>query len=203
MGAALSLNVGLIAVVLFFMCLAFTISYSFRTLNLVIQDMSVFSLKFYRIENGYYLRSLLLIINGAISTSLIIQSILKEFSTVSFVNPRVFYRVLLLLVIFFFNLVLLFNCLRKKSFISLTKNFLKRMWFLRIISGNFIRSKLLMMVSSYIVYVEMGWIRAFIGRKVINSISIVFRNKIWEMNINFFGVILFVFLSVFLILKVF
>nr|AAP74634.1 NADH dehydrogenase subunit 5 [Ruditapes philippinarum] len=202
-GAALSLNVGLMAVVLFFMCLAFTISYSFRTLNLVMQDMSVFSLKFYSMENGYYLSSLLLMMNGAISTSLIMQSILKEFSTVSFVNPSVFYSVLLLLVMFLFNLVLLFNCLSKKSFMSLTKNFFKSMWFLSIISGNFISSKLLMMISSYIVYVEMGWIRAFIGSKVINSISMAFRNKIWEMNMNFFGVILFVFLSVFLILKVF
>lgn len=155
-GIALSLNVGLMAVLLFLLCLGFTISYSFRTLNLVTQDISVFSLKFYRIENGYYLRSLLLIMNGAINTRLIIQRILKEFSTVSFVNPRVFYRGLLLLVIFLFNLVLLFNCIKKKSFIGVTKNFLRRMWFLRTISGNFISSKLLILICSYIVFVEMG-----------------------------------------------
>lgn len=190
-GVCLSRNCGFLSFILLVVCLALTACYSIRRIGLVFQDIGLRRLRFYRIENSYYLLSLLLIINGAVIIRIIMQRLIKEFLAVSFIKGRLFYRLLIIIVVFLFNLVLFFSVRRKTIFLGFSKDFFSRIWFLRLIRGNLIRVGVLTTISKYINYVEIGWIRTYLWQRGVKNMFIGIRNKVLKINFNIVGLVMF------------
>nr|UUA63015.1 NADH dehydrogenase subunit 5 [Ruditapes philippinarum] len=190
-GVCLSSNCGFLSFILLVVCLALTACYSIRSIGLVFQDMGLSSLSFYSMENSYYLLSLLLMMNGAVMMSIVMQSLIKEFLAVSFIKGSLFYSLLIMVVVFLFNLVLFFTVSMKTMFLGFSKDFFSSMWFLSLISGNLISVGVLTTISKYINYVEMGWIRTYLWQSGLKNMFMGMSNKVLKINFNMVGLVMF------------
>nr|AAP74606.1 NADH dehydrogenase subunit 5 [Ruditapes philippinarum] len=190
-GVCLSSNCGFLSFILLVVCLALTACYSIRSIGLVFQDMGLSSLSFYSMENSYYLLSLLLMMNGAVMMSIVMQSLIKEFLAVSFIKGSLFYSLLIMVVVFLFNLVLFFTVSMKTMFLGFSKDFFSSMWFLSLISGNLISVGVLTTISKYINYVEMGWIRTYLWQSGVKNMFMGMSNKVLKINFNMVGLVMF------------
>nr|AAP74599.1 NADH dehydrogenase subunit 5 [Ruditapes philippinarum] len=190
-GVCLSSNCGFLSFILLVVCLALTACYSIRSIGLVFQDMGLSSLSFYSMENSYYLLSLLLMMNGAVMMSIVMQSLIKEFLAVSFIKGSLFYSLLIMVVVFLFNLVLFFTVSMKTMFLGFSKEFFSSMWFLSLISGNLISVGVLTTISKYINYVEMGWIRTYLWQSGVKNMFMGMSNKVLKINFNMVGLVMF------------
>nr|YP_010254946.1 NADH dehydrogenase subunit 5 [Macridiscus semicancellata]QUA05898.1 NADH dehydrogenase subunit 5 [Macridiscus semicancellata] len=187
----LSTNCGVVSSLLLVMCLALTVCYSVRSISLVVQDMGLSSMTFYSMENAYYLLSLGLMSNGAVSASIMMQMFLKEFMGVGFIKGSFFYSMLILVISVMLNLCLFFSLGNSGVISSISKNFFGTMWYLSSISGSYISSNFLILVSKSVGYVEMGWIRGYIWQLGVQNVVMNMSNSARKMNFNMMGLILF------------
>nr|UJH93075.1 NADH dehydrogenase subunit 5 [Venus verrucosa] len=192
----------LVGVGLVFLSLALTMGYAVRMMVLMMSSVDVFSMKHYTNMNFYYCASLVFMMNGAITTGLIIQLMAKETSFFTNMDIKMFYSMVALMCFWVLNLILL-GYLQMNLFVkSFMKSMLSGMWFLKDLSGNLLSSGFLMMFSKLVSFVEMGWIRGYLWGGGLKKVVFGGSKTVHKMNFNEIGLMLFFSLIVWLVVVV-
>nr|YP_010410232.1 NADH dehydrogenase subunit 5 [Tapes dorsatus]URH16443.1 NADH dehydrogenase subunit 5 [Tapes dorsatus] len=190
-GSYLGGSCSVIGLALLFISLGFTMMYSIRMMSLVLQDLSSCAFSHYKMESFYYSFSLLMMASGGVFMSMVMQSFYGGFLSITFLHGSFFYFFFSMstcLLINVLGLLVLVSGVKEKVFV---KEFFSSMWFLKLLSGNILSSKFLILVSKYISYVEMGWIRSYIWQNGLKELMFGASNKFRKMNFNMLGLVLF------------
>lgn len=152
-----------VGVFILFLSLVLTTSYAVRIIALIMSSCETSSIETYKDYRNYYLLPLLIISNGAVFLGLVVQIIRKDVVFFVLINSKVFYRWFSLFGCWALNIFIILSLIGKNKWIKILIHFfLRKIWFLKEIRGNLIRSKGLLTIRKFISLVEMGWVRGYI-----------------------------------------
>jgi len=203
LGTYLRENCSVLGFVILFFSLVFTGSYSVRIILLIISSTQVCPLNHYKECNKYYITSLVLMSNGAVFVGLLIQLLAKEIVFFVLLDPVTFYRWVFLMGFWFVNIVvLLLLSYENNKFKSLLYWIIRKIWFLKDISGNLIRRKRLLRFSKLVRFVEIGWIRRQIWGRGLKHIVFEKSNTVRKLNFHSLGLVIMVSLCLWIVVLV-
>lgn len=177
-------EVSIISLILFILSLVLTIGYSFRIMFLINTGIGVSPLNHFTEHNIFYRAGLLLIRWGAVVVGVVVQLLINDLIFFLPLDGVMFYSRLTFFL--FFSVNLLGVCfIRVAPLLKVKCNLmLSDIWFLKRISGNYLRRRSLILFYKVLKYVELGWIRGFILGKGLRNLIFIRSKKVHKFNFN-------------------
>lgn len=130
---------------------------------------------------------------GAIWGGFFIQLGIRRFSRFVFVSSFIKSSIFIMVILGGLSSILvLYNFINLKEIIPEVKGFLRKMWFIPYLRGNFFSRKFLFLASQIISLLEKGWIESFIWGRGLKNLSISWGGFIREAQIKALGIVFFV-----------
>nr|YP_003934256.1 NADH dehydrogenase subunit 5 [Paphia euglypta]ADB03054.1 NADH dehydrogenase subunit 5 [Paphia euglypta] len=192
MGTYLVGNCSWISSILLLFSLGFTMCYAVRMMMLMLMDMGSCSWIHFKMENGFYIASLVLMSNGAAAMAVFMQLYLSSFENkILFMQGSIFYSFMGNLSVVLLNVIVLLILFKFSPVSKILKSIFSSMWFLKPMSGNIISKFFLINVSKFVNSVEMSVIRGYLFQDGLKLMVLGLSNKFRKMNFSLIGLALF------------